>query len=89
MIFNNWINWVKKDVSFEKLEKEIGSESDELFSKKAYKSLMYKDFVNTKISPGEKASSEIGNMYSASVFMSLLSMLNYHFDKKNEITGEK
>ena len=34
MIFNNWVNWVKKDISFKELEKEIGSESDELFSKK-------------------------------------------------------
>ena len=28
-------------------------------------------------------------MYSASVFMSLLSMLNYHFDMNNELAGEK
>ena len=41
-------------------------EDDELFTKKAYKSNIYKEFIKNKIAPGEKASSSIGNMYSAS-----------------------
>ena len=35
--------------------------------KKAYKSSAYKNFINEKIMPGELASSEIGNMYTASI----------------------
>ena len=89
MIFNNWLNWMKKDAKYNDLLNEIGSEDDEFFTKKAYKSDMYKKFITSKIAPGEKASSSIGNMYSASVFMSLLSMLNYHYDSGIEIKDQK
>ena len=89
MIFNNWFNWIKKDEKFSDLLNEIGSEDDELFTKKAYKSNIYKEFIENKIAPGEKASSSIGNMYSASVFMSLLSMLNVHYDNGSEIKNQK
>ena len=89
MIFNNWLNWIKEDITYKDLLAEIGQEDDELFTKKAYKSDIYKNFITSKIAPGEKASSSIGNMYSASVFMSLLSMLNYHFDNDNEIKNQK
>ena len=89
MIFNNWLNWMKKDVKYEHLLDEVGSDQDEMFTKKAYKSNQYQNFIENKIAPGEKASSSIGNLYSASVFMSLLSMLNFHFDNKNEIVDDK
>ena len=89
MIFNNWFNWIKQDEKFSDLLNEIGSEDDELFTKKAYKSNIYKEFIENKIAPGEKASSSIGNMYSASVFMSLLSMLNVHYDNGSEIKDQK
>ena len=89
MIFNNWLEWMKNDKKFEDLTKEIGPEKDPEFNKKSYKSSLYKDYVANKVSPGEKASSSIGNMYSASIFMSLLSMLNFHFENKNQIAGEK
>jgi|TARA_B100001142_G_scaffold230474_1_gene228606 hydroxymethylglutaryl-CoA synthase len=89
MIFNNWLEWMKNDKKFEDLIKEIGPEKDPEFNKKSYKSSLYKDYVANKVSPGEKASSSIGNMYSASIFMSLLSMLNFHFENKNQIAGEK
>tara|TARA_B100000482_G_scaffold82871_1_gene59196 strand:- start:286 stop:1347 length:1062 start_codon:yes stop_codon:yes gene_type:complete len=89
MIFNNWLNWMKKDVKYEHLLDEVGSDQDEMFTKKAYKSNQYKNFIENKIAPGEKASSSIGNLYSASVFMSLLSMLNFHFDNKNKIVNDK
>tara|TARA_B100001175_G_scaffold251773_1_gene219206 strand:+ start:1642 stop:3063 length:1422 start_codon:yes stop_codon:yes gene_type:complete len=89
MIFNNWLEWMKNDKKFEDLIKEIGPEKDPEFNKKSYKSSLYKDYVANKVLPGEKASSSIGNMYSASIFMSLLSMLNFHFENKNQIAGEK
>jgi hydroxymethylglutaryl-CoA synthase len=43
--------------------------------KKVAKSNLYKNFVENKIAPGEMASSEIGNMYTASIFMALISSL--------------
>ena len=89
MIFNNWLKWIKSDSKYEDLISEIGSEDDELFSKKAYKSNIYKKFVKEKVMPGERASSLIGNMYSASIFMSFLSMLNHHLESQNDILEQK
>ena len=89
MIFNNWLKWIKSDSKYDALINEIGSEDDELFSKKAYKSNIYKKFVKEKVMPGERASSLIGNMYSASIFMSFLSMLNHHLDSQNDIYKQK
>lgn len=51
------------------------------FIKRFAKSDFYKNILNEKLEPGCKASSEIGNMYTASVFMSLLSHL--YFEAKN------
>ena len=42
----------------------------------------YKTFVNDKLMPAEIASSLIGNLYTGSVFMALLSTLSHFFDKK-------
>ena len=89
MIFDNWLNWLRKDLKYKELLDEVGSDDEELFTKRAYKSETYKSFITSKVAPGEKASSEIGNMYSASIFMSLLSMLNYHYDNNNEIKNQK
>ena len=44
MIFNNWLNWIKNDITYKDLLAEIGQENDELFIKKAYKSNIYKNF---------------------------------------------
>ncbi|MDC0007189.1 hydroxymethylglutaryl-CoA synthase, partial [Winogradskyella sp.] len=42
--------------------------------------------VASKIAGGELASSEIGNMYTASIFMSLLSLLSNSYNKNETIT---
>ena len=89
MIFNNWLSWVKKDEKMKVLVQEIGEENSEDWVKKAYKSNLYKDFVEEKIMPGEIASSQIGNMYTASIFMSLLSMLSQQLQNSNNIIGDK
>ena len=47
------------------------------------------NFIEDKISPGEKASSEIGNMYTASIFMSLISSLVEAFEKDRELINKK
>ncbi|ASW76292.1 hydroxymethylglutaryl-CoA synthase [Chryseobacterium piperi] len=53
------------------------------------KSEDYLQFINEKIEKSQRASSEIGNMYTASIFMALLSALQTSFNDGEELTGEK
>lgn len=53
------------------------------------KSEDYLQFINEKIEKSQRASSEIGNMYTASIFMALLSTLQTSFNDGEELTGEK
>tara|TARA_A100000164_G_scaffold199230_1_gene176878 strand:- start:2719 stop:4161 length:1443 start_codon:yes stop_codon:yes gene_type:complete len=78
MIINKWLDWMSENNLSHKIHSEIGepiSEDDKEWIRKVSKSSIYKSFIQEKISPGEKASSEIGNMYTASIFMSLISSL--------------
>ena len=92
MIVNKWMDWMKENNQFEKIYSEIGkpnSSEDKDWIKKVSKSDIYKSFIEDKISPGEKASSEIGNMYTASIFMSLISSLVEAFEKDRELENKK
>jgi len=53
------------------------------------KSQEYIDFVTKTIYPSEIASSEIGNMYTGSIFLGLLSTLCFHFKNKTDLTNKK
>ena len=78
MIINKWLDWMNENDKIEEIYSEIGepdSNLDKDWIKKVSKSTLYKNFVENKIAPGEMASSEIGNMYTASIFMSLISSL--------------
>lgn len=91
IIFSNWLNWIKNSELIKALESEIGpqSESEEKdWTKMAYKSKLYQQFIIEKITAGELASSEIGNMYTASVFMSLLSLLAFAADNDRDLSGQ-
>ncbi len=57
--------------------------------KEISKSEEYKNFVNQKLMPAELASSLIGNLYTGSIFMGLLSTLAHFYDTKKEITNSK
>lgn len=57
--------------------------------KETSKSSEYQAFVTEKLQPAEIASSLIGNLYTGSIFMGLLSTLAHFYDTKNEVTGEK
>jgi hydroxymethylglutaryl-CoA synthase len=57
--------------------------------KEISKSEDYKTFVSEKLQPAELASSLIGNLYTGSIFMGLLSTLAHFYDTKKEITSEK
>lgn len=53
------------------------------------KSEAYGTFVAARIAPSEKASAQIGNMYSASIFMALLSALDHHQAAGHALAGEE
>ncbi|BFM42606.1 hydroxymethylglutaryl-CoA synthase [Flavobacterium sp. CFS9] len=55
--------------------------------KEVAKSNAYKEFVTEKLQPAELASSLIGNLYTGSIFMGLLSTLAHFYDTDKEITG--
>ncbi len=57
--------------------------------KEVGKSDAYKTFVTEKLQPAELASSLIGNLYTGSIFMGLLSTLAHFHDTKTEISGTK
>ena len=53
------------------------------------KSEDYLKFINEKIETSQRASSEIGNMYTASIFMALLSALQTSFNENENLTDQK
>lgn len=53
------------------------------------KSEDYLKFISDKIEKTQRASSEIGNMYTASIFMALLSGLQTSFNENEELTGQE
>ncbi|MDR1877811.1 MAG: hydroxymethylglutaryl-CoA synthase [Flavobacteriaceae bacterium] len=71
----------------ESLPKEVGEYADKI--KEIGKTEEYKTFANEKFGPAEIASSNIGNMYTGSIFMGLLSTLYFHHKNNTELTGEK
>jgi len=57
--------------------------------KSVAKSEGYIQFINDKIEKSQRASSEIGNMYTASIFMALLSALQTSFNENEELAGQE
>lgn len=57
--------------------------------KEVSKSETYRDFVAQKLQPAEIASSLIGNLYTGSIFMGLLSTLAHFHDNKIEVSDKK
>ncbi|WBX96586.1 hydroxymethylglutaryl-CoA synthase family protein [Chryseobacterium gambrini] len=49
----------------------------------------YIQFINDKIEKSQRASSEIGNMYTASIFMALLSALQTSFNENEELAEQE
>lgn len=76
-----FVNWMIRDGRLAELEEAVGEKADSAenpsadWIKKVSKSPLYKSFIAERIATGEKASSDIGNMYTASIFMSLISSL--------------
>jgi len=92
IIFDNWLQWIQESNTYNDLLAEVGNPEDEEYKdwkRKAVKSNLYKSFVAHKIAPSEKASSEIGNMYTASIFMALLSTLASAHENGTSLTDKK
>jgi len=80
MITASWYNWMHETGQQEKIkatlkELNLTEASTPEKIKALSKSPLYKEFISSYLAQGEKASSLIGNMYTASIFMSLLSLL--------------
>ena len=91
IIFRNWLDWVEQNGHLKDLVSEIGEMADDrkTWERLAVKSDMYRRFVSEKIEKGERASSIIGNMYTGSIFMALLSLLRSSFEQNEDLSGEK
>ena len=93
MIVKNWLAWIEENNKLSELIAEIGSQPDyddkKAWMKAASKSTCFKTFVNAKLKASEKASAEIGNMYTASIFMSLHSLLSESYDNGTELAEQK
>lgn len=88
--------WLDRQDSavIEALVKELETPSGEspswepTFLKMVAKSSIYRDFIKKTIEPGERASSKIGNMYTASIFMSLVSLAEVARQEGRDLNGE-
>lgn len=70
------------------LDTQIGENTKDKLKALA-KSNEYLSLVNEKIQPSEIASGQIGNIYTGSILLGLLSTLCYHFQQKTDLTAKK
>ncbi len=93
MLVNFYLDWMKRDGRWDEVVEAVGCEQPKdkegsknwvkTFSKSDY----YKAYVNKALAPAERASGLIGNMYTASIFMGLLSTLCDAAEKGKDIEG--
>ncbi len=94
MFTEMWLERLR-DADLAALQAELGFPSGESpnwngdFVKAASKSTRYRQFINERIEAGERASSKIGNMYTASIFMSLLSTLEVAREEGRDLKDQK
>lgn len=70
------------------VEKQLGETPKEKIKALA-KSAEYIQFVNEKIVPSEIASGQIGNIYTGSIFLGLISTLCYHVQENTNLENQK
>jgi hydroxymethylglutaryl-CoA synthase len=59
------------------------------YQKKVSDSVLYKKFVTEKLEKSQKASSETGNLYTASIFLSLMSVLECNYSDRKILSGKR
>ena len=91
MILEKWIQWLEENGEIDNLYNEVGQEDNNRkeWLKIVSKSRMFNEFIQKKIMPGELASAEIGNMYTGSIFMALISLLSSALEKGEDIKNAK
>ena len=91
MILEKWIQWLEENGESDNLYNEVGEEDNNRkeWLKLISKSKMFNEFIQKKIMPGELASAEIGNMYTGSIFMALISLLSSALEKGEDIKNAK
>ena len=90
MMLDIWLLWIKEKGLIKLLEEEVGPINSMVFKdwkKEVSKSTIYQKFIREKIADGEKASMQIGNMYTGSIFMSLISLLVVSMEQQKELAG--
>jgi hydroxymethylglutaryl-CoA synthase len=90
MMLDIWLLWIKEKGLIKLLEEEVGPINSMVFKdwkKEVSKSTIYQKFIKEKIADGEKASMQIGNMYTGSIFMSLISLLVVSMEQQKELAG--
>ena len=90
MAVRNWVEWMSEKGLLDRVEAQAGVARDAAdFYRAAARTPLYREFVARRIEPGERASSRIGNLYTASIFMSLVSLLRSLYDAGEEIAGRR
>lgn len=92
MLAEIWFEWISKTENQTWIADNFGeiptdSESQKLFLKSISKHPLYLNFVQQKLAQSEVASSEIGNMYTSSIFMAFLSMLSCAKKSNEDLTN--
>lgn len=95
MLTEQWVKWIAETEDKQTLEHQLEmsfpdekSEDWKAFVKAASKTPLYRSFASERIAKGERASSDIGNMYTASIFMSLVSLLRINFEEGVNVDGD-
>ncbi|MFN0215694.1 MAG: hydroxymethylglutaryl-CoA synthase family protein [Saprospiraceae bacterium] len=60
-----------------------------VFFKTVSESILYRRFVKQKLERAQRASQETGNLYTASIFLALMSSLECDANEKNALTGKR
>lgn len=94
ILFNNWENIImhlpycfqarRTFVEIYAKEKQLQEDC-----KTISKTSEYLDFVHKTMYPSEIASGQVGNMYTGSIFLALISTLCFHYKNKNDINNKK
>jgi hydroxymethylglutaryl-CoA synthase len=96
VLFNNWENILmhlpycfQARRTFVEIYASELIKDDDVDIKTLSKNPEYLEFVNQKIFPSEIASGQVGNMYTGSIFLGLLSTLCFHYEKETDLKSKK
>jgi hydroxymethylglutaryl-CoA synthase len=90
-VFTSDLNKLKLQVpsrdAFE--EEKVFLKAQAAFNKAISESSLYQQFVSEKLEKAQRASSEMGNLYTASIFLALMSTLESDFAEGVELKGKR